>query len=162
MAEVKGTLEAFNLYDSAIIRHGFTDYMRDYEVVIYFPPDLGDAVRKFQFVGCAEAQYMTALRHFAVSLPDENVTVNLSDPPEDFPTGFIWAVRDATLVPGFSYIEDGEQAAFWSNKLGRKMHEVLFETNVYNLRLVFADVRTTVIEDFQPENDYPLPLRDSG
>ena len=49
----------------------------------------------------------------------------------DPPDGFVWGVRWAAAYPGLKYAADGPRAQHWSALLGRRMHEVSIETNVY-------------------------------
>jgi len=155
-----------DFYDAAIVRHGFTDYIRDYEIIVAGRngPPMTD-VHKFQFIGCVEAHYQTKLREvFARSLPDEFVYSGPDYPDKDDPYGFIWGVRFADAYPGLAYLENGERAEYWSHLMGRKMHEITVETNAYLLRLVFADVRYAFL-GHEPEvvlqKDMPLSVIES-
>ncbi len=56
---------------------------------------------------------------------------------EDVPDGFIWGAKHANAYPGWTYVAGSERAAGWSSKTGLPMHEVVIETNVYKLSLVF-------------------------
>jgi len=143
MNSVKELLERENFFDAAIVRHGFTDYIRDYEIIVAArsgPPNTD--VHKYQFVGCVEARYKTLLGpDFTKSLSDEFVYSGPDYPEKPDPDGFIWGVRFAEAYPGLTYLENGERAAHWSRALERPMHEILIETNCFSLRLVFADLR---------------------
>jgi hypothetical protein len=143
MLTVKELLKKEDFFDSTILRHGFTDYMRDYEIIVAArngPPNTD--VHNYQFVGCVEAHYQTKLREsFTQSLSDEHVYSGPDFPDKKEPAGFIWGMRFAEAYPGLKYIENGERAEHWSRLLGQKMHEVLLETNCFRLQLVFADVR---------------------
>lgn len=165
MLTVRELLEREDFFDAAIIRHGFVDYMRDYELIVGArngPPNTD--VHRYLFVGCVEAAYETALspESFVGSLPDDFVLSGPDYPDKDDPRGFIWGVRWAGVYPGLAYLPDGERAKEWSTRLGRLMHEITLETNAYTLRLVFADLRYAYLgtED-QPgvlrTKDYPIP-----
>jgi hypothetical protein len=165
MPTVRELLEREDFYDAAILRHGFVDYMRDYEVIVGSRdgPPYTD-VHRYLFVGCAEAVCETAItpEWFVRSLPDDFVLSGPDYPEKDDPKGFIWGVRWAAAFPGLSYLPDGEGARAWSARLGRRMHEVLLETNAYRLRLVFADIRHAYLgTQDQPGilrgKDYPVP-----
>ncbi len=56
---------------------------------------------------------------------------------EKAPAGFMWGVKSAEAYPGWTYVADSERAAIWSKKMGLPMHEIVIETNVYKLSLVF-------------------------
>jgi hypothetical protein len=167
---VREILERESIDDAAIIRHGFTDYMRDYEVIVAArngPPNTD--IHKYQFIGCAEAICSTQLVRtfheptspFGTSLADDFVFSGPDYPEKDDPKGFIWGVRYADVLSGWIYEENGKRARFWSDVIGRKMHEVTVETNAYRLKLVFADIRYSFL-GYEPEvsfpKDYPLPV----
>jgi hypothetical protein len=163
---VKEILAREDFSDAAIMRHGFTDYMRDYDVIVGArngPPNTD--VHKYQFIGCVEAYYETRLGEiFEHSLTDDFVYSGPDYPNKPDPDGFIWGVRFAeTWVGGLEYIDDGERARHWSNIIGRKMHEVTIETNAYFLRLVFADIRYSFLghePDVKLPKDYPLKINE--
>ncbi len=158
MATVEEFLQRESFFDAAILRHGFTDYMRDYEIIVYgrnCPPHRD--VHRYQFIGCVEAIAETRVppRAFAKSLSDEFVLSGPDYPEKEEPEGFIWGVRFSNANPGLIYVRDGARAVHWSRALGRPMHEVTIETEAFHLRLVFADVRC----EFLGHEDTPLTLR---
>ena len=57
-AELKRALD--DVFDQAIVYHGFTDYMRDYEVVFYCTADprtgVASAYVRFRFKHCVVAE----------------------------------------------------------------------------------------------------------
>jgi hypothetical protein len=156
MITVKELLKREDFFDAAIMRHGFTDYMRDYEIIVAArngPPNTD--VHKYQFIGCVEAHYQTKLKGaFAQSLSDEFVYAGPDYPDKGEPDGFIWGVRFAEAYPGMEYLETSARAEYWSGLMGRTMHEITVETNVYLLRIVFADVRYAFVGN---EPDVVLP-----
>jgi len=135
------------------MRHGFTDYMRDYDVIVGARngPPYTD-LHKYQFIGCVEACYETKLgKDFERSISDDFVYSGPDYPDKPDPYGFIWGVRFAeTWVGGLTYLDNGERAKHWSKIMGRNMHEVTIETNAYFLRLVFADIRYAFL-GYEPE-----------
>ena len=60
MPTVEEFLERETFFDAAILRHGFTDYMRDCEVIVsgHDGPPRTD-VHRYQFIGCVEARVET-------------------------------------------------------------------------------------------------------
>jgi hypothetical protein len=169
MTTVRELLKREDFFDAAILRHGFVDYMRDYEILVGGrdgPPHTD--VHRYLFVGCAEAFYETAIepRAFNTSLRDANVFAGPDYPEEDIPDGFVWGVRYANAYPGLTYVEDGKRAAHWAAAMSRPMHEVLIETEAYRLRIVFADVRHEHLgregEGAPPRsNDLPIAVRET-
>lgn len=159
---VKELLLREGFFDAAVLRHGFTDYMRDYEIIVGArngPPNTD--IHKFQFIGCVEAEYHTRVAPptFSQSLSDNFVYAGPDYPGTQDPDGFIWGVRYSNAYPGLKYLEDGTRAQHWSRLMKRKMHEVVLETEAFHLRLVFADVRYALIGDGPAviiAKDYPL------
>lgn len=144
MTVVQDLLQREDFFDAAIMKHGFTDYMRDYEIIVGArdgPPNTD--IHRYQFVGTVEAHYATAVRpeFFAASLPDEFVLSGPDYPDKPDPDGFIWGVRYSNAYPGLEYVPDSELAKRWSNALGIPMHEIVLETEAFRLQLVFAEVR---------------------
>src|SRR5690348_8639492 len=165
MLTVRELLEREDFFDAAVVRHGFVDYMRDYEVIVASrdgPPHTD--LHRYLFVGCVEAVCRTSItpEWFVRSLPDDFVLSGPDYPDKNDPEGFIWGVRWAAAFPGLTYLTDGDRAREWTERLGQRMHEVLLETNAYALRLVFADVRYAHLgNESQPglmrSKDYPIP-----
>jgi len=167
MLTVRDLLERETFFDAAILRHGFVDYMRDYELLVSArdgPPNTD--IHRYLFVGCVEATFETKVVN-AAWFSDAFVFAGPDYPDKDEPDGFIWGVRHADAYPGLTYLDRGPRAAHWSEKLARPMHEVRLETNAYVLRLVFADIRYAYMgregENLPPRSkDYPIPVVDAN
>jgi hypothetical protein len=144
MNPIQRALEQAGFFDAAVLRHGFTDYMRDYELIVSGRDGPSrDDVYRYHFVGCVESRFVSRIppEVFARSLPDEFVYSGPDYPDREEPNGFIWGVRYSGAFPGLSYICPSERAAFWSEQCGIEMHEVLLETEAYDLSLVFFGFR---------------------
>lgn len=141
--------------DSIVVSHGFATYGRDYDVVILtvasLPPDvpIGDSTGTyvdarflFRFTYCPEA-------HVTSSVSDDSWRVSWADVFTSYeeweahgnPDGFVWGTDRADAYPGLSYVSDSARAASWTERLEHEMHEVLIETNVFDLSLVCHDLR---------------------
>jgi hypothetical protein len=144
MNPVRELLERESFFDAAVLRHGYTDYMRDYEIVVSGRRGAPHTdVHRYQFGGCVEAHCVTRVRPevFATSLPDEFVLAGPDYPDKPDPDGFVWGVRYSVAYPGLIYVPGGEAAKHWSEALGMPMHEITLETEAFLLRLVFAEAR---------------------
>jgi len=137
-------LEAFTTaFDQALVFHGFTDYMRDYEMIVQLsaPPQTGIPTEysRYIFVNCVKADVSTAIAPtiWAKSLDDRLIDyasgVDLD--------GYVWGVKWQLLYPGFELVADSQVAAHWATELGIPFHEVRVATNGHNLTLVFSDLR---------------------
>jgi hypothetical protein len=145
-ASIQAALD--DMFDCPVLRHGFTDYSRDYEVV-------------WQGIGPRTGkQYVTTFRacveaHCTVDLSPEMFP--LDDVFIDFerweaagaPDGYVWGVKWANNYPGATYVNDSERAARWSALLNVPMHEVIFQTNPFTLTLVFHELQVTLADDSQ-------------
>lgn len=107
------------LFDTGITRHGFTPYMRDYEVVVVVP-------RGYQHDVFTDYSAWKAAGE---------------------PEGYVWGVCDSEAYPGPTYLEDSKLAQEWTSRLGKLMHEVLIQSNAYNIRLVFHDLHIAELQE---------------
>jgi hypothetical protein len=142
--KVKAVLKAHDFFDQAVIEHGFLRYNRDYRVVaeIAGPRSSGArieilALYTLVFRGCVEVYYTSNLHN--LDLDDVFIDYKRWEKAGQ-PNGFVWGVNYADAYPGARYVDASERAAAWERTLGRTMHEVLIETNTYNLALVFAEL----------------------
>lgn len=60
--------------------------------------------------------------------------------------GYVWGIRWQDLYPGAKVVADSAVASRWQSEIGIDFHEVVFETNGHNLRLVFSDLEVTEVE----------------
>jgi hypothetical protein len=133
--------------DQALVRHGFTAYMRDYELMVYRPSDPRSGIPpdqlRYLFRHCVVADVRSALRpetwrcSFDDRLTDHSTGVDLD--------GFVWGVNWQSLYPGATLIPDSDRARHWSETLGIDFHEVRIEANAHDLTLVFSDLQVTQI-----------------
>jgi hypothetical protein len=148
---VKEKLDSHSFFDGAILSHGFTPYMRDYELVAEVDgTDNKEGAGRFcyRFTYCVQVGYIT-------SLPDAGWLAAWDDVYTDYarwkqaggPVGFVWGVAWASAYPGLVYLEGSATANSWSERLGRPMHDIRIETNVFSLSLIFHDVVITRLSD---------------
>lgn len=140
-ASVRETLEQYDLFDNAIIQHGFAEYNRDYRIVAEL--HVGRAMPGtygYVFRGCMAASYASEVPQFLPGSMDDTFIDYAVWQAAGEPDGYVWGVNWANVYPGWTYVEDSPLAAEWSGRAGIPMHEVRIETNVYALTLVFADL----------------------
>jgi hypothetical protein len=137
-SEIQEVLERGQLFDGAIVRHGFTLYLRDYDIVAYFgqgPQYL------YRFSHCTFAEVIT-------SVPDDVWQRSWDDTFIDYsewvksgePNGYVWGICESIVYPGAKYIGESKLAQEWTTRFGKSMHEVIIKTNAHNFRLVFHDL----------------------
>jgi hypothetical protein len=177
MASLRERIEADDrFFDSAIVSHGFTDYHRDYDVMVDVPAALPPEVPIGDTAGSyIEGRYRYRFTH----CPDVRVTTMVGDDVwrhswddvfTDYqaweaaanPKGFVWGVKWADAYPGLSYVADSSLAASWAERVGHEMHEVVIETNTFTLRLVFHDLRVVQVAVGDPWTRQLAPIEPSA
>ena len=147
-ADLKSVLG--ELFDNELMFHGFTPYMRDYEMVVYQSvdpnPKYGLVPRhlRFLFRYCTEATARSRVRPdvWSRSLDDELLRVRHVTCES---SGYTWGVEAQEIYPGATVVEASERAAYWSDELGIDFHEVVIEANAQVITLVFAEVTFTEV-----------------
>ncbi|CAD5989903.1 hypothetical protein [Agreia sp. COWG] len=136
--------EAFdNAFDQSLVFHGFTEYMRDFEMIMQFSADPSTGIPtehfRYIFVHCVQATISTALppQAWAASL-DERLTDYETGSELD---GYVWGVKWQALYPGFEVASQSGVGKSWSDKVGIPFYEVRVEANGHNFDLVFSDLR---------------------
>lgn len=134
-----------DVFDQAVFEHGYVDYMRDYEVLVYGTSDpvtgIPPAEHRFLFRHCVEARVVTTVspETWAVSLDDrltDTGTVGDLD-------GYVWGVKWHCLYPGATVVPESAAAQRWSEAVGIDFHEVRIQTNAHDLTLVFSELTVT-------------------
>ncbi|MET8968917.1 YxiG-like protein [Streptomyces hydrogenans] len=134
-------------FDHAVVHHGYTDYMRDYEVIVSMTADprtgVAPAHLRYLFRYCVEARCET-------SVPAETWRVSLDDRLIDHRggrdlDGYVWGVKWHDLYPGAKLLPESEATQRWSKALGIDFHEVRIATNAQNLTLLFSDLQVSEV-----------------
>jgi len=134
------------LFDSNIVWHGFVPYLRDYDVVI----QVARHRLLFRFSHCVYANIVTSVRDASWRESwDDLFTSEDAYNKAGRPEGYFWGVNYSSAYPGPSLLADSLLAREWSERLGRRMLEVLIETNAHNIRLIFHDLRVTDLPDVE-------------
>jgi len=136
---VQALLEQYDLFDNTILSHGFTDYNRDYLIRAELGYRGGPrGVYEFLFRGCVAATYECSVPPAGYSINDVFIDYE-GWQKAGAPDGFVWTMH-ANVYPGWQLLTDSELVTSWADRLGLAMHEILIETNVFMLRLVFHDL----------------------
>jgi hypothetical protein len=111
---------AFNdVFDQAMVFHGFADYMRDYEVFIYATANPRTGIRpehlRYRFKHCVRATVTTALSPevWKRSLDERLVDYEHGHDLD----GYVWGVKWQALYPGMKLVLDSADARRWSDEL---------------------------------------------
>jgi len=151
MLSVREKLEQGPMFDMAIVGHGFTPYMRDYDVLVDVvgpePSGSGSQVIgrcRYRFTHCVLAEVTTAVQDDVWRKSWQHTFIDYEDwLVSGEPDGYVWGVQWMNAYPGLTYLSDSAAAREWSERLASPMHEVFIETNAHNIRLIFHDVEIT-------------------
>jgi hypothetical protein len=148
-AEIEAHLE--ELFDCALTYHGYTKYLRDYEMIVFQSVDpnnkSGLAPRHLRFVFriCPEVNVVSVVRPdvWSRSLDDSlvhehNVTMKS--------TGYVWGVNCQILYPGATLVADSPRADVWSEKIGIPFYEVRIAGNAQEIDLIFSELVVDEVE----------------
>ncbi|MGH3240650.1 MAG: hypothetical protein ACRDNL_09720 [Spirillospora sp.] len=133
------------VFDQALVYHGFVDYMRDYEVIVYATADRATGIRpahlRYLFRYCVEARCET-------TVPAPIWMKSLDDRLTEYETGvdldgYVWGVKWHNLYPGASVVAESKSADTWGKALGIDFYEVRIQTNAHDMKLVFSDLRVS-------------------
>ncbi|MFE0099873.1 hypothetical protein [Streptomyces sp. NPDC059009] len=133
--------------DHAVVYHGYTNYMRDYEVIVDTTAapraDITPSHLRYLFRYCVETRCKT-------SVPAETWRGSLDDRLIEHETGdgldgYVWGVKWHCLYPGAKLLPESEATRRWSKALGIDFHEVSVETNAHNLTLLFSDLQVSEV-----------------
>lgn len=157
--EVQAVLDG--VFDQGIVHHGYVDYMRDYEVILYCTADPRTGVDpehvRLLFKHCVVAEVVTAVAPevWARSLDERLTSRQVSVEDLD---GYVWGVRWQVMYPGGRVVSRSRRAKQWSRALDRPFHEVRIETNGHHLNLVFSEVDSVTV----PTGYNPFTVGSSG
>jgi hypothetical protein len=136
-----------DVFDQALVYHGFADYMRDYEVFVHVTADPRTGIApqnlRYRFTHCVRAAATSALspRVWRQSLDERLVDYERGRDID----GYVWGVRWQTLYPGMKLVGDSADARRWSDEVGLPGHEATIGTNCHNISLIFSDLVVDVV-----------------
>ncbi len=141
------------IYDQGIVYHAFTDYMRDYEMIVHCTADpltgIAPTYQRCLFKMCVHASVET-------TVPPQIWARSLDERLIEYETGvdldgYVWGVKWHVLYPGARVVPKSSRAAKWSRSLGIDFHEVEIETDAHKRRLVFSDLTVSEVDaHYQP------------
>src|SRR5215212_1496886 len=147
---VQEKLEEYPMFDVAILRHGYTSYMRDYDVIaeIGGVGGTGSGVYRYRFTHCVQISTRTLVRDEIWQKSWDDLFIDYQRWLEaDTPIGFVWGACWSMAYPGLSYLAESAMAEEWSKRLQKPMHEVEIETQAFYLQLIFHDILIDKLSD---------------
>ncbi|MEU4833856.1 hypothetical protein [Streptosporangium sp. NPDC023615] len=149
-----------DVFDGALLRHGFTGYMRDYQVVIHMTTDprsgIAPSTLRYLFRHCVRADCATTVPAgvWRASLDDRLITHGTGADLD----GYVWGVNWQCLYPGMTLVTDSPAAREWAAAVGIDFHEVRIQTNAHDLTLIFSDLLIEEIPSEWHGPDYMFPI----
>lgn len=151
MSSFRDRIESDELIiDSAITSHGYAPHLRDYDVVVSvpaaLPPEVPNGatiggytmgVYRYRFTHCPEAHVVSSVEDDVWQRSWDDVFIDWEAwEAAGHPQGFVWGKNYGDAYPGISYVAESPLASLWAKRLGHEMHEVMIETNTFDLHLV--------------------------
>lgn len=128
-----------------VVHHGYTTYMRDYEVVInvWGGPEDPSTYLRYLFRYCVEARCETfqSMGTWRVSLDDRLLDRETADPDLG---GYVWGAKYHEMY-GAELRPESEATRRWSEAVGIPFRQVHIETNAHDLTLLFSDLEVSEI-----------------
>ncbi|MFI5713973.1 hypothetical protein [Kribbella sp. NPDC051620] len=137
-----------DIFDQALVFHGYTDYMRDYDVFAYTSADprtgIAPEYLRYRFKHCVRASVTSSVspQTWSQSLDDRLLDIE-QDHDLD---GLVWGARWQVLYPGAKLLPGTAETEMWSTRLGRPAYEARIETNIQAISLIFSDLSVDQIE----------------
>jgi hypothetical protein len=137
-----------DVFDHALIHHGFTPYMRDYELIVHASADPASGIQpaylRYLFRFCVEATTRSVLSRDTWQRSRDDRLIDY-ERGKDL-DAFVWGVNWQPLYPEFRVVADSARARAWSEAPGTDFHEVHMESNAHDVTLVFADLTVTEVD----------------
>lgn len=162
------------MFDNALLYHGFTSYMRDYEMLVYESADPRSGITprylKFLFRNCPEVHVLSSIRPDVWSRSTDDSLVETRHVTNDT-RGYVWGVLSQELYPGPHIVKDSARARQWTESSGIRFHEVNIEANAHRISIVFSELsvqeigigytpfkvgRSSFAEEYEAESKMPL------
>jgi hypothetical protein len=148
-----------------IVGHYFTNYMRDYEIIVDMLATLPDDTTfilgryRYLFTHCVLAEISTALNDatWQVSWDDTFLYYDAWEKAGK-PEGCFWGACVTLVRPGLKYLPGSPLSREWSERLEKPMNEVYIETSVHDISLVFHDVKIQKIARGNPLTGELIPI----
>ncbi len=133
-----------DVFDQALLFHGFAEHMRDYDLYIYATADPSTGIKpehlRYRFSCCVVANVTTAVRDDVWPNSTDERLIDYERAIRDELDGYVWGVNWQMLYPGIALVPESRMAADWSNRLGIDLREAVIEGNGHRMQLIFRDL----------------------
>jgi hypothetical protein len=139
------TAQLADLFDNQITFHGFTAYMRDYEVIVYQSVDpnpryaLVPRHLRFLFRLCPEVHIRSRVAPEVWTRSVDDSLTKITTVTRDA-TGYVWGVAGQEAYPGGSLVSPSPRARQWSDATGIEFQEVCIAANAHEISIVFSEL----------------------
>jgi hypothetical protein len=164
MHPLKSILSWLPELDFAVVWHSFTDYGRDYQIIIEDCHGSDPGQHKLTFTHCVHAFVESRVRDdvWPVSWGDEFIDYDKWVTAGE-PGGYVWGTKWSLAYPGIEAVEESPIAKEWSDRLGKNMYEITLETDRFFLRLIFHSIKSEKIgDDTSTISQITVPLKGSS
>jgi hypothetical protein len=148
-------------FDVVILRHGFTEYNRDYDFLLEM--DLANHSGKhiLRFKHVYELQYLTSLGNETLNVSTDDNFINFKKWEENGAKGgYVWGVNYCLAYPGFSVIDESEKAEKWTKILSFEMFHVTLETEAYKIEFIAKDFELIQLDEKRDSISTPFIVFD--
>lgn len=141
-----------DVFDHQVLFHGFTDYMRDYEMIVYLSSAPTSRIpheqRRLLFKYCVQATVETTLGEstWKDSWDDRFIDYDTGSKLYETARGYIWGVKWQELYPGLKLISPSPEAQRWSQQLNRPFYQAEAYLNAHHITLIYSDLEVLTAE----------------
>ncbi len=134
-----------DIFDQALLFHGFADYMRDYLLYVQCTADPRTGIEpetvryRFRYCVCVEVKTQVTDDGWRSSLDERLINYETGVDLD----GFVWGVKWQCLYPGLELVDGSTNAAEWTERIGIDFHEATVTTEAHSISLVFSDLEVT-------------------
>jgi hypothetical protein len=139
------------MFDCALTYHGYTKYLRDYEMVVYQSVDpnpkygLVPQHLRFVFRICPEVAIVSRVRPDVWSRSLDDALIHEHDVTKDSKE-FVWGVNCQILYPGADVVPESSRAAAWSKKIGIPFYEARVVGNAQEITVIFSELAVDEVQ----------------
>jgi hypothetical protein len=134
------------MYDGEILRHGYTDYQRDYDFIMWSPYETAPFVwSRYRLTHCVEVDVRPALSDETWRLSVDDLNLDLQRwSTDDRARGHVWVPSHA--IERAEVLGQSERAQRRAAAIGVPCHEMKIKTNVQQISLAFSDLVVSQVD----------------
>ena len=148
MHPVQRLLEWFPESDFGVLEHGWAVHGRDYLVIAQTPFGPSAGTYELRFTHVVRCVFESRVRDdvwpesWAEEFTDYQTWIEAGEP-----AGYVWGTNWSNAYPGLAAIPDSAPAVSWSERIGRPMFEATLETDRFEMKVIFHELRSEKLND---------------